>query len=151
VGHVPTRPVRLLGEGRHLQGRQRRGAAREGALTADSRAARARQLGRRGEDLAARWYEDHGWEILATNWRCAEGELDLVCRRGRTVAFCEVKARSDGRFGSPFEALGPAKQRRLRRLAVRFLAESRAGAGVVRFDVASVLGGELVVLEGAFG
>jgi putative endonuclease len=88
--------------------------------------------------------------VLARNWRCAEGELDLICRRGRVVAVCEVKARSGLGFGTPFEAVTPAKQRRLRRLAARYLAEAHLGAAAVRFDV-SVLGDELVVLEGAFG
>ncbi len=116
-----------------------------------SRAAAAGALGRRGEQLAARWYESRGWEILARNWRCAGGELDLVCRRGRTVAFCEVKSRSGSRFGAPVEAVDAAKQRRLRRLAARYLAEAEVRAGIVRFDVASLLGEELVVIEDAFG
>ena len=52
---------------------------------------RRRTLGAEGEDLAAKWYEDDGYEILERNWRRREGEIDLIVRRGRTVAFCEVK------------------------------------------------------------
>ena len=114
-------------------------------------------LGARGEDLAARWYADAGWEVLARNWRCREGELDLVVARGRVVAFCEVKTRSGTAFGTPAEAVTPAKQRRLRRLASRWLAERPPGPGWpdVRFDVACVTrgpGGSPVVevIEGAF-
>lgn len=88
--------------------------------------------------------------MLAANWRCSEGEIDLVCRRGRTVAVCEVKARRSATFGSPQEAVVRAKQRRLRRLAVRYLAEHRLDAAVVRFDVVAVLAGKLEVIEAAF-
>lgn len=51
-----------------------------------------RALGSAGEDLAAAEYERRGYEVLARNWRCREGELDLVLRSGATVVFCEVKA-----------------------------------------------------------
>jgi putative endonuclease len=100
--------------------------------------------------LAAAWYAANGWEVLASNWRCAAGELDLVCRRGRVVAVCEVKARRSAGFGLPQEAVGVAKQRRLRRLAARYLIEHHLGAAIVRFDVASVLEGRLEVIESAF-
>jgi putative endonuclease len=88
--------------------------------------------------------------VLATNWRCAAGELDLVCRRGRMVVVCEVKARSSSRFGAPEEAVGPAKQRRLRRVAACYLTDQALRAARLRFDVATVLDGELQVIEDAF-
>jgi putative endonuclease len=89
--------------------------------------------------------------VVARNWRCSDGELDLVVRRGRTVVFCEVKARTSAAFGSPAEAVTGAKQARLRRLATRWLREvGRPPAGVIRFDVASVLRGTVEVIEGAF-
>jgi putative endonuclease len=89
--------------------------------------------------------------VVARNWRCRDGELDLVARRGRTVVFCEVKARTSGAFGPPAEAVTGTKQARLRRLAARWLREqARPGAGLVRFDVASVLRGTVEVIEGAF-
>ena len=116
-------------------------------------------LGRRGEDRAARWYQEHGYEILARNWSCAAGEIDIVAIRGALVVFCEVKARSSLRFGAPAEAVGLAKQARLRRLAATWFAESRCRGQLgraprprfdVRFDVACVAGAQLDVLEGAF-
>lgn len=71
-----------------------------------------------------------------------------------TVVFCEVKARSGTVFGIPAEAVGPRKQGRIRRLAARWLAENRDRLGrrtwAVRFDVASVLAGEVDVIEAAF-
>jgi putative endonuclease len=68
------------------------------------------------------------------------------------VVFCEVKARTTDAFGIPAEALTPAKQARIRRLAARWLsAEDRPGRGCrLRFDVASILAGELEIIEGAF-
>ncbi len=109
-------------------------------------------LGRTGEDLAAAWYADRGYEIVARNWRCPTGELDLVVRKGRTLVFCEVKSRSSSAFGAPVEAVTPAKQARLRRLAGCWLEAGGASARAadLRFDVASVLAGEIEVIEGAF-
>ena len=85
------------------------------------------RLGAAGEDLAAAWYEANGYRILARNWRCREGEIDLVCLRDRVVVICEVKTRSSDAFGHPAEAVTPAKQQRLRVLAGRWL-EDGAGA-----------------------
>lgn len=112
---------------------------------------RSRQaLGRAGEQLAAAWYEANGYTIVARNWRCREGELDLVTRRHRTLVFCEVKTRSSSAFGSPAEAVNADKQRRVRRLALAFLEEQRIGRVELRFDVASVLGGRVDIIEAAF-
>ena len=114
-----------------------------------------RALGRRGEDLVAAWYDDAGYRILDRNWRCRDGELDLVLARGKTVVFCEVKTRSSTRFGAPVEAVTAAKQRKLRTLALQWLAAHDRRGGDLRFDVASVLvvnAGDPVVdiLEGVF-
>lgn len=98
----------------------------------------------------AAWYEAAGYEVLDRNWRCREGELDLVLRQGQTVVFCEVKTRSGLAFGSPLEAVTAAKQRRIRRLAVAWLAQAQARGVEVRFDVAAVLGGEIDVIPHAF-
>ena len=100
-----------------------------------------RVLGISGEDAAAAWYEAQGYEIVARNWRCREGELDLIVRHGRTFVFCEVKSKSGPRFGAPVEAITRQKQARLRRLAARWhrgLAAASAGDSLRR---ASMLGG----------
>ena len=112
---------------------------------------RGHAVGRAGETAAAEWYVAHGYEVLARNWRSPDGELDLVVGDGRTVVFCEVKARSSGVFGLPIEAVTPAKQARLRRLAARWLASGAvppARRRVVRFDVASVTRGAVEIIEG---
>jgi putative endonuclease len=107
-------------------------------------------LGRLGEDAAAVWYVAHGYEVIARNWRCRSGEIDLICRRGRVLVVCEVKTRATERFGSPFEAVTSAKRRRLRQLATLYLLEAAQGSSTVRFDVAAVTGGRVEVIENAF-
>ena len=111
-----------------------------------------RALGTRGEDAAASWYTKQGYEVVARNWRCREGELDLIVRHGRTYVFCEVKTRTTSMFGAPVEAVTRDKQMRIRRLAARWLEDGAPGpAKDIRFDVASVLGPrEVEVVEGAF-
>src|SRR5688572_14953125 len=108
-----------------------------------------RAFGQAGEDRAAAWYRARGYTVLARNWRCRDGELDLVVQRGRTLVFVEVKARRTDRFGIPAEAVTPVKQRRLRRLARLYL-DATGARGALRFDVVSILGGRLSVIEAAF-
>jgi putative endonuclease len=111
----------------------------------------SRQLGIDGEDLVAAWYLAQGYEVVARNWRCKDGELDLIVRAGRTFVFCEVKTRTSNAFGAPVEAVTSDKQQRLRRLAARWLEDDAPLRPTeIRFDVASVLGGEIDVLQGAF-
>lgn len=109
-----------------------------------------REIGAQGERLAAAWYEERGYEVVDRNWRCREGELDLVLRLGRQIVFCEVKHRTGLGFGSPAEAVTRAKQQRIRHLAARWLQDAKPRHGEIRFDVAAVLDGEVEVLEGAF-
>ena len=112
---------------------------------------RRRALGAAGEDAVAEWYAANGYQVLARNWRCRQGELDLVVASGRTFVFCEVKSRTSEAFGAPVEAVTRTKQLRLRRLAARWLDdEAPMRPRQIRFDVASVLGGRVEVLEGAF-
>jgi putative endonuclease len=101
-------------------------------------------VGRYGEQVAARHLVEAGLEILARNWRCAEGEIDIVARDDRALVICEVKTRSSEMFGLPAEAVTRKKADRLRRLAYLWLQErstsfAPAGFDEVRFDVVSVL------------
>lgn len=106
--------------------------------------------GRWGEDLAADWYTRHGYRIVARNWRCPIGEVDLIVRRRRLLVVAEVKARRDDSFGPAAAAVGPVKQQRLRRLAAEWLAASGTHGVEVRFDVVAVTGTTIDVIEGAF-
>ncbi|GAB2771789.1 YraN family protein [Streptomyces sp. NPDC054796] len=105
-------------------------------------------LGRYGEDLAARRLRETGMAVLERNWRCVEGEVDIVARDADALVICEVKtrrARRHGTYEHPMAALTPAKAARLRRLASRWLSErwvARYGApprGGVRIDLVGVL------------
>ena len=109
------------------------------------------ELGRRGEAMAAAVYEGRGYRVLARNWRDGRaGELDLVVTRARLLVVCEVKTRSSVAFGHPAEAVDWRKQARLRRLAAAFLAQNEVRPAEVRFDVASVIAGEVEIIEAAF-
>jgi len=112
--------------------------------------ARRLALGAQGEAMAAAWYEANGYEVLARNWRCKDGEIDLIVRRARTIVFCEVKTRTTDAFGSPAEAVTRAKRERLRHLAATWLADAPIRPSGIRFDVAAILAGDLEVIEGAF-
>ena len=106
--------------------------------------------GRWGEDLAAEWYVAHRYQVVARNWRCPIGELDLVVRRRRLVVVVEVKARRTDAFGPAAAAVGPAKQQRIRRLAAEWLATTGTAGVEVRFDVVAVTGTTIEVIEAAF-
>jgi putative endonuclease len=96
-------------------------------------------VGAYGERQAVRFLSEQGMRLLDRNWRCADGEIDIVARDGEVLVFCEVKTRRGLRFGAPSEAVVPAKVRRLRRLAAQWLAASGIHPAEVRFDVVSVL------------
>ncbi len=95
-------------------------------------------VGRFGEDLAAVHLERIGLEVLARNWRCPRGELDIVAREDRCLVVVEVKTRRSLDFGHPAEAVGWSKQARLRRLAAEWLQGSAGRFDEVRIDVVAV-------------
>jgi len=96
------------------------------------------RLGADGEDAAARYLTATGWNVLARNYRVREGEIDLIARRGRVLAFVEVKTRRGHAFGIPAEAVTYRKQARIRLLARRYLQDAAVHAEVLRFDVIEV-------------
>lgn len=108
------------------------------------------ELGAAGEALVADWYRANGYEVVETNWRCRQGELDLIVRKGRVLVFCEVKTRTTDAFGTPAEAVTREKRDRIRRLAAVYLEDAPFRAREVRFDVAGILDGRLEVIEAAF-
>lgn len=113
------------------------------------------ELGRRGEELAHRYLENQGLVVLARNWRCREGELDIVATDGDTLVVCEVKTRAGVGYGLPAEAVTHAKVARIRRITHQWMSEWRLRFPAIRFDVVSVVwppGGEpqLDHIEGAF-
>jgi putative endonuclease len=95
-------------------------------------------LGSAGEDAAARWYEERGYRIVARNWRCRIGELDLVVARDDLLVICEVKTRAGLAFGRGYEAVTAKKQTKIRAVAEAFLDTTGGRPNSIRFDVASV-------------
>jgi len=96
-------------------------------------------LGRQGEQLAADFLRRAGLVILDRNWRCPQGEVDIVAADGGTLVVCEVKTRSGVRFGTPLEAVTRQKAWRQRRLAVLWLRQRGALYDEIRIDVIGVL------------
>ncbi len=105
------------------------------------------------EDLVARYLSSRGAEILARNWRCREGELDIVARHTGILLFVEVRSRRNESFGSPLSTITARKRRRLAAAAARFLAELPEPEDC-RFDAAGITGDpesySLSYIEGAF-
>ena len=97
------------------------------------------ELGRYGEDLAAAHLEATGCRILARNWRCRLGEIDLVALEGECLVVCEVKTRQTVTAGSPLEAVTALKAGRLRRLAGAWLSTQQRFYPQVRIDVVGIV------------
>ena len=100
-----------------------------------------RELGRRGEEEAARYLQLQGLTVIERNWRCRDGEIDIVALddAGACLGVAEAKTRTTEFFGRAVEAVTPAKARRLRVLAARWLADHPIGTARVRIDVIGVL------------
>jgi putative endonuclease len=110
-----------------------------------------RAIGTRAERRAIWHYRLRGYRVLATNAWIGGYELDLVVRRGRTIVFCEVKAKGGADKGDPLEMVTPEKVRRLRQAAEAWLAANPQSAEFdVRFDVAAERTGKLEVVANAF-
>jgi putative endonuclease len=96
------------------------------------------ERGRRGEDLACRYLEAHGFTLLARNFRCRGGELDVVARQGDVTVFVEVKERADAGHGTALEAVTREKRRRVVRAARVYAAAHGLSEAPLRFDVISI-------------
>ncbi|MCG5219056.1 YraN family protein [Streptosporangium sp. KLBMP 9127] len=96
------------------------------------------ELGRAGEEVAVKFLQAHGMRVLERNWRCRDGEIDVVACEGRALVVVEVKTRSGRSHGTAMEAVGPAKLARLRRLAGRWLADDHRQFDSVRIDVVAL-------------
>jgi putative endonuclease len=124
-------------------------------MTTTDRTPAPHDLGRQGEDFAAGYLADRGLVLLSRNWRCRDGELDLVATDGEILVVCEVKTRSSAEFGDPAEYVTPTKILRIKRATRAWLRRYRAGWCDVRFDVLAILWPpdgepELRHLRGAF-
>jgi putative endonuclease len=96
------------------------------------------RTGKRGEDLAAAHLRKAGYQIVAQNYRCLYGEVDIIARDGGTIVFVEVKSRKSEKFGPPQEAVGLEKRKKLSRISLHYLQQKRLEAFNARYDVVSV-------------
>lgn len=114
-----------------------------------------REIGRRGEDLAAAHLAQLGFEIVERNYRSRWGEIDIICRLGTLLVFVEVRAKTTYRFGTPEESINRVKMSRIRKTAMEYLRNNPAGRPVkLRFDVIAVTfqdhQGSINHIKGAF-
>lgn len=110
-------------------------------MSADTKPPKPRHLttGERGEALAARYLEEQGLTVLSRNWRCPDGELDLVLTDGNKVIVCEVKTRSSDSYGTPGEAVDDTKAARIRRLAREWRTQHNVTHIETRYDIVSIV------------
>lgn len=110
----------------------------------------SRKTGSRYEQVAAAFLTQQGYEILEMNYRDRYGEIDLIARREGVLVFVEVKYRKTTRQGYPEEAVTPQKQKRIRHTARYYLYTHHLEDLPCRFDVVSILGEEIRLIENAF-
>ena len=111
-----------------------------------------RQLGTVYEQKAAAYLQQQGYEILECNFRCRLGEIDIVAREGGYLCFVEVKYRSGDGYGSPLEAVGVYKQRKIIKVAHYYMMRKRLGLYMpCRFDVIAIEKDQITLLRNAFG
>ena len=111
---------------------------------------RKKILGRQGEELTCKYLKKQGYKILERNYKTPFGEADIVAKsRDGYTCFVEVKTRTSAEYGLPSEAVNYQKQKRYRRIALYYV--SQVGEEIpVRFDIASVLNGEIDYFENAY-
>lgn len=109
-----------------------------------------KDTGASAEDRAALALEGAGYRIIARNWTCTAGELDLVARDGDTLVFVEVRSRATADHGHAAEMVGAAKRRKVARVAQLYLGLERPAFATCRFDVVAITGGELAVIRDAW-
>jgi putative endonuclease len=95
-------------------------------------------VGKAGEEVAVQYLCQQGYQILERNYRCRLGEIDLIARDGRTLAFIEVKTRRSQRFGPAAAAVTLEKQRHLIKASQVYLIQKREAHALCRFDVVTI-------------
>jgi putative endonuclease len=108
------------------------------------------RAGRAAEERAARFLERQELPVIARNHRCRGGEIDLVCRDGRTLVFVEVRSRRNGDFGGAAASITPAKQRRIALAARHYLAATGRHGHDCRFDCVLIDGERIEWIRNAF-
>jgi putative endonuclease len=100
---------------------------------------RRKETGRLGEELALSYLFGQGYGLLARNYRCMLGEIDLIVSKGELIVFVEVRSLRSSRFGIPQESVRSAKQDRVRRVAQHYLKGQAQWDRPLRFDVVAIV------------
>ncbi|MBA4395947.1 MAG: YraN family protein [Syntrophus sp. (in: bacteria)] len=112
------------------------------------------RTGKRGEDLAVAYLRKAGYQIVAQNYRCLYGEVDVIALDGDTIVFIEVKSRKSETFGQPQEAVGREKRKKLSRISLHYIQQKRLESCNARFDVIVVRmspdGNQIELIPNAF-
>ena len=109
-----------------------------------------REIGKTGEIKAAKYLESMGVNILERNYQNRFGEIDIIGKEGNILLFIEVKYRKNESFGYPLEAVGFAKQEKIRKMARFFLNENHYYRYNIRFDCIGIIGSQIEWIKGAF-
>lgn len=109
-----------------------------------------RTIGSEYEERAAQYLKEQGWVVLERNYRCRQGEIDIIARDGDCLVFVEVKYRRSTKYGDPAEAVTPAKQKRIIRTALFYIGTHHRTMPACRFDVIGILGEKLTHYQNAF-
>jgi len=107
-------------------------------------------LGKKGEDISIEFLRKQGYKIMERNYRCPAGEADIIARDKDVICFVEVKTRRTREYGLPEEAIDWHKQKRLAKVALRYLKEKKIEGQDFRFDVVSICSGRIELIKDAF-
>lgn len=116
----------------------------------DSKRSNKRATGSRYEQLAGKYLEEHGYEIIQYNYRCRSGEIDIIAKDGEYLVFCEVKYRKSISKGYPAEAVDVRKQQVIAKCAMYYMMVNHLADVPCRFDVIAILGDETTLIKNAF-
>ena len=116
----------------------------------DTAAEKATDKGRRAEQAAAVFLARQGLRVIARNYHCRGGEIDLICRDGNTLVFVEVRQRRSRRFGGAAASITPSKQAKIRKTALAYLQQHHPQPPDCRFDAICIDGTQITWLKGIF-
>ena len=108
------------------------------------------QFGKKGEMDAVKHLKRNGYRIMEQNYRTRLGEIDIIAKEGKTIAFIEVKARKSSHFGNPKWAITPKKQRNMSMTALYYLKETHQSREKARFDVVTIQSDRIEIIKNAF-
>lgn len=109
-----------------------------------------RAYGNEAEELAVNYLKQNGYKIIARNYACKTGEIDIIAQKGGCLVFAEVKARATQAFGGPVDAVTPAKQKKVANTAMCYIKEKNPKFDSLMFDIIAVLDGKAQHIQNAF-